>query len=93
MSELVSENLVFHGVIATATGVPRLQKMIDQVMVAPKRYRAYAAYVPEHRRTVEEHHRAIAAAVAAADADAAPRLMATHVRWTGDIAVEAQQRR
>ena len=31
---------VFHGVIAEATGVPRLHKMIDQVMVIPKRYRA-----------------------------------------------------
>jgi DNA-binding GntR family transcriptional regulator len=91
LAELVSENLVFHGVIAEATGVPRLQKMIDQVMVIPKRYRAYAAYVPEHRRTVEEDHRRIAEAIGRRDAEAAGRLMDAHVRWTGEIAVAAQK--
>lgn len=91
VSELVSENLVFHGVIADATGVPRLKKMIDQVMVIPKRYRAYAAYVPGHRDTVEAHHRLIAAAIARHDAVAAAEAMEQHVLWTGDIAVAAQQ--
>jgi DNA-binding GntR family transcriptional regulator len=90
VNELVAENLVFHGVIAEATGVPRLQKMIDQVMVIPKRYRAYAAYTPEHRGTVENDHRAIADAIRRRDADAAGRLMEQHVRWTGEIAVAAQ---
>jgi DNA-binding GntR family transcriptional regulator len=88
---LVTENLVFHGVIADATGVPRLKKMIDQVMVIPKRYRAYAAYVPEHRATVERDHAAIAAAIRDRDGIAAARLMDEHVRWTGRIAVAAQQ--
>jgi DNA-binding GntR family transcriptional regulator len=88
---LVAENLVFHGVIADATGVPRLKKMIDQVMVIPKRYRAYAAYVPEHRPTVERDHRAIAEAIAARDGTAAAALMDAHVRWTGEIAVAAQR--
>jgi DNA-binding GntR family transcriptional regulator len=93
VNELVTENLAFHAVIAEATGVPRLQKMIDQVMVIPKRYRAYAAYVPEHRATVEQHHGGIADAIGRGDADAAGALMDEHVRWTGDIAVAAQQRR
>jgi DNA-binding GntR family transcriptional regulator len=88
---LVTENLVFHGVIADATGVPRLKKMIDQVMVIPKRYRAYAAYVPEHRATVERDHAAIAAAIRDRDGIAAARLMDEHVRWTGRIAVAAQR--
>jgi DNA-binding GntR family transcriptional regulator len=88
---LVTENLVFHGLIADATGVPRLKKMIDQVMVIPKRYRAYAAYVPEHRATVEREHAAIAAAIRDGDGAAAARLMDEHVRWTGRIAVAAQQ--
>jgi DNA-binding GntR family transcriptional regulator len=93
VQELVTENLVFHAVIADATGVPRLKKMIDQVMVIPKRYRAYAAYVPEHRATVERDHRGVADAIRAHDGDAAARLMDAHVRWTGEIAVVAQQRR
>ena len=92
VSELVSENLVFHGVIADATGVPRLQKMIDQVMVIPKRYRAYAAYTPENRSTIERDHSAIADAIGRREGNAAARLMEEHVRWTGDIAVRAQQR-
>lgn len=92
IAELVAENLVFHGVIADATGVVRLRKMIDQVMVIPKRYRAYAAYVPEHRGTVERDHRAIAEAIARRDRDEAGALMGAHVRWTGRIAVDAQRR-
>jgi len=85
VNELVAENLVFHGLIAEATGVPRLHKMIDQVMVIPKRYRAYAAYAPDHRETVEDDHRAIAAAIKARDGDLAAGLMERHVRWTGDV--------
>jgi DNA-binding GntR family transcriptional regulator len=92
IAELVAENLVFHGVIADATGVVRLRKMIDQVMVIPKRYRAYAAYVPEHRGTVERDHRAIAEAIARRDRDEAGALMGAHVRWTGLTAVDAQRR-
>ena len=92
VSELVSENLVFHGVIADTTGVPRLQKMIDQVMVIPKRYRAYAAYTPENRTKVEDDHRAIGDAISRRDGDSAAKLMDEHVRWTGEIAVQAQQR-
>ena len=92
VNELVSENLVFHAIVADAAGVPHLKKMIDQVMVIPRRYRAYAAYVPEHRTTVEADHRAITEAIEARDANAAERLMEAHVRWTGDIAVAAQQR-
>jgi DNA-binding GntR family transcriptional regulator len=90
VAALVAENLVFHGLIAEATGVPRLRKMIDQVMVIPKRYRAYAAYVPAERPTVETEHRAIADAIRGGDSDAAAALMGAHVRWTGDIAVAAQ---
>jgi DNA-binding GntR family transcriptional regulator len=60
-------------------------------MVIPKRYRAYAAYVPEHRPTVERDHRAIAEAIAARDGTAAAALMDAHVRWTGEIAVAAQR--
>jgi DNA-binding GntR family transcriptional regulator len=90
---LVTENLVFHGVIGDATGVPRLKKMIDQVMVIPRRYRAYAAYVPEHRHTIERDHEAIAQAIAAKDGSLAAALMADHVRWTGEIAVAAQRSR
>jgi DNA-binding GntR family transcriptional regulator len=91
VDELVTENLTFHGVIADATGVPRLTKMIDQVMVIPRRYRAYAAYVPEHRASVARDHRAIADAIAGHDGAAAATLMAAHVRWTGEIAVAAQR--
>jgi len=90
INELVRINLDFHAVIADATGLPHLQKMIDQVMVIPRRYRAYAAYVPEHRGTVEEHHRSIADAIKDGDADTAARVMDDHVRWTGRVAVEAQ---
>ena len=90
VDELVSENLVFHGVISDATCVPRLAKMIDQVMVIPKRYRAYGAYVREHRGTVARDHQAIADAIARRDGGAAAALMGEHVRWTGEIAVAAQ---
>jgi DNA-binding GntR family transcriptional regulator len=93
VNDLVEENLVFHGVIADAAGVPRLRKMIDQVMVIPRRYRAYAAYVPEQRGKVEGDHRAIAAAIRDRDADRAAALMEQHVRWTGDVAVAAALRR
>lgn len=89
VKDFVAENLVFHGIIADATGMPRLKKMIDQVMLIPKRYRAYAAYVPEHRATIERDHRAIAAAIRARDGDAAGNLMELHVDWTGDVAAAA----
>lgn len=88
--ELIAENLAFHAIIGDATGVPRLKKMIDQVMVIPKRYRAYAAYAPAHRATIEHDHTAIAEAIARGDATAAATLMTDHVRWTGKVAVTAQ---
>lgn len=90
IDELVRINLDFHAIIADATGLPHLQKMIDQVMGIPRRYRAYAAYVPEHRGTVEDHHRSIANAIKNADGDAAAQSMDDHVRWTGRVAVDAQ---
>jgi hypothetical protein len=74
----------------SGAGVPRLTKMIDQVMVIPKRYRAYAAYVREHRSAVIRDHVAIADAIARHDPTVAGLLMAEHVRWTGKIAVDAQ---
>lgn len=89
LNELVAENLVFHGVIAEATRVSHLQKMIDQVMVIPKRYRAYAAYTPERRGTVERDHRAIADAIRDGDDNRAAALMEQHVDWTGEVAVLA----
>jgi DNA-binding GntR family transcriptional regulator len=92
IDELVRENLVFHGVISDAAGVPRLTKMIDQVMVIPKRYRAFAAYVQENRGTVARDHGAIAEAVARRDGAAAAALMAEHVRWTGEMAIAGQER-
>ena len=90
INDLVSENLVFHALISDATVVPHL-KRIRPGDGDPRRYRAYAAYVPEHRGTVEEHHRWIADAIRARDADRAAATMEQHVRWTGDIAVAAAQ--
>jgi DNA-binding GntR family transcriptional regulator len=91
VDELVSENLVFHGVISEAAGVPRLTKMIDQVMVIPQRYRAFAAYLRENRGTVARDHQAITEAIGRRDGDTAADLMAEHVRWTGEIAIAAQE--
>lgn len=91
VNDLVAENLVFHGIISDATGVPRLRKMIDQVMVIPRRYRAYAAYAPEHRGTVENDHRAIAAAIRSGDTSGAGDVMGQHVLWTGEVAVGAAE--
>lgn len=91
VNDLVAENLVFHGVISDATGVARLKKMIDQVMVIPRRYRAYAAYAPEHRRRVETDHRTIAAAIRGRDPSAAGYVMEQHVLWTGEVAVGAAE--
>ncbi|RDI74756.1 Transcriptional regulator [Gaiella occulta] len=92
LNALVAENLVFHGVIADAVDVPHLKRMIDQVMVIPRRYRAYAAYVPEHRLTVADHHAEITDAIQRRNGDAAAALMEHHVRWTGEVAVAAQER-
>jgi len=92
LNALVAENLAFHGVIADAVDVPHLKRMIDQVMVIPRRYRAYAAYVPEHRRTVADHHSEITDAIRRRNGDAAAALMEHHVRWTGEVAVAAQER-
>jgi DNA-binding GntR family transcriptional regulator len=89
VTALVEENLTFHAVIADAADLPRLKKMIDQVMIIPKRYRAYAAYVPEQRGTVELHHRQVADAIRRGDGDAAATLMDVHVRWTGEVAAAA----
>ena len=89
-SQLIVENMSFHDVIATAAGIARLQKMIEQVMTIPRRYRAYAAYVPEHREVVVRDHRAITEAIRQGDGDAAGRQMEDHVRWTGAVAVAAQ---
>ncbi len=93
VNDLVAENLLFHAVISDATVVPHLKRMIDQVMVIPRRYRAYAAYIPEHRGTVEEHHRRITDAIRSRDATRASEEMEQHVRWTGQMAVEAAQAR
>ncbi len=89
-TELITENLDFHDVVAEAAGIPRLQKMINQVMVIPMRYRAYAAYTREHRNTVLADHKAITSAIRERDCGQARDLMEAHVRWTGDVAVEAQ---
>lgn len=88
-SELIAENLVFHGIIADTTGVPRLKKMIEQVMSVPRRYRAYAAYAPEYRQLIEDEHGRIADAIEQRDGSAASTLMTNHVRWTGEIAAAA----
>jgi DNA-binding GntR family transcriptional regulator len=91
VQQLIAENIVFHTRIGDATRVPRLKKMIEQVMVIPRRYRADAAYAPDLRSTIERDHRAIAEAIAARNVAAAQEAMAEHVRWTGEIAVAAQR--
>ena len=90
LDELVSENLAFHAIIAATAGVSRLQAMIDQVMILPRRYRSYASYDRERRQVVVQHHRAIVDAIAAGDVTLAAQAMRDHVLWTGKTAVTAQ---
>ncbi|MGI9116964.1 MAG: GntR family transcriptional regulator [Gaiellales bacterium] len=90
VDDLINENLDFHDIIAEASEIPRLNRMINQVMVIPMRYRAYAAYTPQHRQTVLKDHQQITDAIRERDSDLARDLMEQHVRWTGNVAVEAQ---
>lgn len=92
-TELINENLDFHDIIAESAEIPRLKKMINQVMVIPMRYRAYAAYTTEHRHTVLSEHEEITRAIGARDPIRARDVMEAHVRWTGDVAVKAQSSR
>ena len=90
LDELISENLAFHAIIASTASVSRLQAMIDQVMILPRRYRSYASYDRERRQIVAQHHQAITDAIVAGDATLAAQVMGDHVLWTGTTAVNAQ---
>lgn len=87
---LITENLDFHDIVAKASEISRLTRMINQIMVIPRRYRAYAAYTPEHRAIVLKHHQDITDAIRNRDSGSARDLMEKHVLWTGNVAVEAQ---
>lgn len=89
-ADLITENLDFHDIVAEASEIPRLNKMINQVMVIPRRYRAYAAYTPERRTIVLKDHQEITDAIRNRDPVTARDLMEKHVLWTGNVAVDAQ---
>jgi DNA-binding GntR family transcriptional regulator len=84
---LAEENLVFHNTILAAAGSARLATMIRQVTALPLIYKSYLTYSPDNRRTAEEHHRAIAAALERRAGADARRLLEDHVLWARDLAI------
>jgi DNA-binding GntR family transcriptional regulator len=84
---LAEENLVFHNTILDAAGSGRLTTMIRQVTALPLIYKSYLTYSPENRRTAEQHHRAIAAALTGRDGINARNLLESHILWARDLAI------
>lgn len=85
---LIEENLTFHGIILNVAGSERLTRMVNEVTALPSLHKSYMSYSDAHRQTVEEVHRAIAAALADRDAEGAASLMQAHVIWARDRALE-----
>jgi DNA-binding GntR family transcriptional regulator len=85
--DLTDENMTFHEIILEAAGSERLATMVHEVTALPSIHKSYKGYTDEHRRTVEEAHRAITAALKARDAEAAAELMHAHVLWARDRAL------
>ena len=87
LSLLAEENLVFHNTILAAAGSQRLSTMVRQVTALPLIYKSYLTYSPENRRTAEEHHRAILAALERHRGDEARGLLENHILWARDLAI------
>jgi DNA-binding GntR family transcriptional regulator len=85
--DLTNENMVFHDIILRAAGSGRLARMVAEVTALPSIQKAYMSYTDAHRKTVEEAHRAITAALKARDGEAAAELMQAHVLWARDRAL------
>jgi len=84
---LTDENLTFHNIILDVAGSERLTRMVNEVTALPSIHTAYMAYSDDHRETVEEAHRGIAAALADGDGVLAAERMQAHVLWAKDRAL------
>ena len=85
--DLTNENLVFHDIILNAAGSERLARMVAEVTALPSIHNAYKSYTDAHRKTVEEAHRAITAALKERNEELAAELMHSHVLWARDRAL------
>jgi DNA-binding GntR family transcriptional regulator len=85
MSELVSENLMFHQTILESAASARLVAMVRQVIELPLVYRSYVWYSPEQQRISAHYHRQITRALQMRDAERAELVMKEHVYEARDL--------
>lgn len=80
--EGVREGSDFHVLLTALSGNALMVDSVRGAMTRLARTRWFEVRTPEARKTARDEHRAILAAVAARDADAASRLLAAHIRGT-----------
>jgi DNA-binding GntR family transcriptional regulator len=84
--ELVAENARFHSGVLDAAGSRRLADMLETVML-PLAVRAFTTFTPAQLQNSAQHHRDIAAALAARQGERADALMREHIGEARDVLV------
>jgi DNA-binding GntR family transcriptional regulator len=90
-SEQLAADTEFHYSIAEASGSPRLHALVRQVSAIPVAYRSAIPYTGADMGEAERQHRGIAGAIRRQDHGEARRLMRSHVKWAGRLAVDRLQ--
>ena len=90
-SEQLAADTEFHYTIAEASGSSRLHALVRQVSAIPVAYRSAIAYTGADMGEAERQHRGIAGAIRRQDHGEARRLMRSHVKWAGRLAVDRLQ--
>jgi len=85
VSDLVQENLMFHGLILEAAGSERLESIVRNVTELPLVYRSYIWYSEKQRRLSLHYHQQITRALGARDGERAELLMKEHVYEARDV--------
>lgn len=85
----VKYNQQFHGLIVTASGNRRLEKLLQRTVELPLIFKAVFWYTPEERRIADHHHRMILRALEGGDGERAEILMREHVYEARDRVIRA----
>jgi DNA-binding GntR family transcriptional regulator len=78
LAELTAANRRFHFTLFEAAGMPRMADIIRVLWESTDRYRSLYFAGPQHRRRVNQEHRAILSAIRAHDTETAVQLLRTH---------------
>jgi len=87
VSELVEENLLFHGTILDAARSERLAFMTRKAIELPLVHKSYHWYSKEQKQSSEHYHRQIVKALRTRDGELAELLMKAHVLEARDFLI------